>query len=141
MYLTRACLANPRALFVSAILLFIFGTISLFRLPIQLTPELEEPEITITTIWRSASPNEVETEIIEPQEDVLRGLPGLTEIRAKALENRGEINLTFAVDVDMRRALIEVMNRLNQVSDYPSDAEVGNGTRRGGSHRCRGQQH
>ena len=123
MYLTRACLANPRALFVSAILLFIFGTISLFRLPIQLTPELEEPEITITTIWRSASPNEVETEIIEPQEDVLRGLPGLTEIRAKALENRGEINLTFAVDVDMRRALIEVMNRLNQVSDYPSDAE------------------
>ena len=123
MYLTRACLSNPRALFVGAILLFIFGTISLSRLPIQLTPELEEPEITITTVWRSASPNEIETEIIEPQEDVLRGLPGLTEIRAKAFESRGEINLTFAVDIDMRRALIEVMNRLNQVSNYPRDAE------------------
>ena len=49
MYLTRACLANPIALFVGAILLFIFGTISLSRLPIQLTPELEEPEITIST--------------------------------------------------------------------------------------------
>ena len=123
MYLTRACLANPIALFVGAILLFIFGTISLSRLPIQLTPELEEPEITISTNWRSASPNEVETEILEPQEDVLRGLPGLTEIRAKAFESRGEINLTFTVDMDMRRALIEVMNRLNQVSDYPADAE------------------
>ncbi len=123
MYLTRSCLANPRALFVGVILLFIFGSISLSRLPIQLTPELEEPEITITTKWRSASPNEVEAEIIEPQEDVLRGLPGLTEIRAKAFESRGEINLTFAVGVDMRRALIEVMNRLNQISDYPDDAE------------------
>ena len=123
MYLTRSCLANPRALFVGVLLLFIFGSISLSRLPVQLTPELEEPEITITTKWRSASPNEVEAEIIEPQEDVLRGLPGLTEIRAKAFESRGEINLTFAVDMDMRRALIEVMNRLNQVSDYPDDAE------------------
>ena len=123
MYLTRSCLANPRALFVGAVLLFIFGSISLSRLPIQLTPELEEPEITITTKWRSSSPNEVEAEIIEPQEDVLRGLPGLTEIRAKAFESRGEINLTFVVGMDMKRALIEVMNRLNQVSDYPDDAE------------------
>ena len=116
-------MANPVALLVAIILLLIFGTISLSRLPVQLIPEIEEPEITITTNWRAAAPNEVEAEIIEPQEDVLRGLPGLTEIRAGAFEGRGEINLTFAVDMDMRRALIEVMNRLNQVSDYPDDAD------------------
>jgi hydrophobic/amphiphilic exporter-1 (mainly G- bacteria), HAE1 family len=121
--ITRSCLGNPVALLVGIILILIFGTISLSRLPIQLTPELEEPEITITTTWRAAAPNEVEAEIIEPQEDVLRGLPGLTEIRARAHEGRGEINLTFAVEMDMRRALIEVMNRLNQVPDYPDDAD------------------
>lgn len=123
MLLTRASLANPIALLVAVLLLTIFGFISLSRLPVQLTPELAEPEITITTNWRAASPYEVEAEIIEPQEDVLRGLPGLTEIRAQALEGRAEINLTFAVDMDMRRALVEVMNRLNQVSDYPDDAD------------------
>lgn len=123
MNITRLCLANPVALFVAIILLVIFGLISLSRLPIQLTPEIEEPEITITTPWRAAAPYEVEAEIIEPQEDVLRGLPGLTEIRATAYEGRGEINLTFAVNMDMRRALVEVMNRLNQVSDYPDDAD------------------
>jgi hydrophobic/amphiphilic exporter-1 (mainly G- bacteria), HAE1 family len=121
--ITRSCLGNPIALLVAIILLLIFGSISLSRLPIQLTPELEEPEITIRTTWRAASPNEVEAEIVEPQEDVLRGLPGLTEIRANAYEGRGEINLTFAVDMDMRKALIEVMNRLNQVPDYPDDAD------------------
>lgn len=123
MNITRASLANPVALLVAIFLLLIFGTISLSRLPVQLTPELEEPEITITTPWRAAAPNEVEAEIIEPQEDVLRGLPGLTEIRATAFEGRGEINLTFIVGMDMRRALVEVMNRLNQVSDYPDDAD------------------
>ncbi len=116
-------MANPVALLVAIILILIFGSISLSRLPIQLIPEIEEPEITITTNWRAAAPNEVEAEIIEPQEDALRGLPGLTEIRAGAFEGRGEINLTFAVDMDMRRALVEVMNRLNQVSDYPDDAD------------------
>jgi multidrug efflux pump subunit AcrB len=51
----------------------LFGAIALSRLPIQLTPEVEQPEITVTTTWRAASPNEVEAEIVEPQEDVLRG--------------------------------------------------------------------
>ncbi len=123
MNITRSSLGNPVALLVAIILLLIFGSISLSRLPIQLTPELEEPEITITTNWRAAAPNEVEAEIIEPQEDVLRGLPGLTEIRANAFEGRGDINLTFNVETDMRRALIEVMNRLNQVPDYPDDVD------------------
>lgn len=123
MLLTRASLGNPVALLVAVLLILIFGLISLFRLPIQLTPELEQPEITITTPWRAAAPNEVEAEIVEPQEDVLRGLPGLTEMRSQAFSGRGEVNLTFAIDMDMRRALMEVMNRLNQVPDYPDDAD------------------
>ncbi len=55
MNITRACLSNPVAMLVAVLLVLIFGLISLFRLPIQLTPELEEPEITITTPWRAAS--------------------------------------------------------------------------------------
>ena len=123
MNITRLCLANPVALLVAIILLMIFGLISLSRLPIQLTPEIEQPEITITTPWRVAAPYEIEAEIIEPQENVLRGLPGLTEMKATSYEGRGEINLTFDINMDMRRALVEVMNRLNQVSDYPDDAD------------------
>ncbi|MDX1519844.1 MAG: efflux RND transporter permease subunit, partial [Gammaproteobacteria bacterium] len=123
MTLTRLCLGNPVAVKVAVLLALIFGGLSLSRLPIQLIPEVEEPEITITTTWRAAAPNEVEAEIIEPQEDVLRGLPGMTELVATASEGRGEINITFAVGVDMRRVLIEVLNRINQVSEYPVDAD------------------
>jgi len=111
------------AVIVALLLATLFGSISLYRLPIQLTPEIQEPEITIKTNWRAAAPNEVETEIIEPQEDVLRGLPGMTKLLAKAQEGRGEITITFSVEMDLRRALLEVINRLNQVPSYPDDVD------------------
>ncbi|MFT7460129.1 MAG: multidrug efflux pump subunit AcrB [Planctomycetota bacterium] len=123
MNLVKLSLGNPVAVIVGIIMALMFGGISLSQLPVQLTPEIEEPQITITTIWRAAAPNEVEAEIIEPQEDVLRGLPGMTKITATAREGRGEITLTFSVDMELNRALIEVLNRLNQVPSYPEDAD------------------
>lgn len=122
MTLTRLGLGNPVAVVVAVLLAIMFGLLSLQRLPVQLTPEVERPEITINTVWRAAAPEEVESEIIEPQEDVLRGLPGMTEILALAQRGRGSITLTFQVGTDMRRALLEVLSRLNRVARYPADA-------------------
>jgi multidrug efflux pump subunit AcrB len=121
--LVKLSLGNPVAVIVGIIMAVMFGAISLSQLPVQLTPEIDEPKITIRTTWRAAAPNEIEAEIIEPQEDVLRGLPGMTKLTATAKEGVGEISLTFAVDMELNRALIEVLNRLNQVPSYPEDAD------------------
>ena len=122
MTLTKISLSNPVAVVVACILLVIFGVISLLRLPIQMTPDISRPEISVSTSWRSSAPNEIESEIIEPQEDVLRSIPGLLRMQSSANFGRGSINLEFAIGTDMNRALIEVMNRLNQVPRYPVDA-------------------
>ncbi len=123
MNFVKLSLSNPVAVVVAVLLAMLFGMISLSRLPIQLTPEVERPQITLTTNWRSAAPEEVESEIIEPQENVLRGLPGMTEMLAQAQRGRGKISITFEVGTDLRRALIEVMNRLNRVPRYPEEAD------------------
>jgi multidrug efflux pump subunit AcrB len=120
--LTRIALGNPVAVIVAGILVVIFGTLSLMRLPIQMTPEIERPEISIQTRWRSSAPNEIESEIIEPQEDVLRSVPGLLRMTSSSSFGSGSIQMEFAIGTDMNRALIEVMNRLNQVPRYPVDA-------------------
>jgi len=122
MTLTKLSLSNPVAVVVGCILIAIFGMLSLFRLPIQMTPEIARPEITIFTGWRASAPNEIESEIIEPQEDVLRSIPGLLKMQSTASYGTGYINLQFAIGTDMSRALIEVMSRLNQVPRYPVDA-------------------
>ncbi len=121
MTLTKLSLSNPVAVAVGCILLGIFGILSLLRLPIQLAPEVQRPQITISTGWRAAAPQEVESEIIEPQEDQLRGLPGMRRMTSSAGQGQGSINMEFDLDTDMQQALVEVINRLNQVSNYPVD--------------------
>lgn len=115
-------LANPTAVAVVVLLVMLFGAVSFAGLPVQLVPEVELPEITITTTWRSASAEEVESEIVKPQEDALRGLQGMTELVAQAQQGRAEINLKFSTGTQLPRALVEVLSRLNQVADYPPDA-------------------
>ena len=120
--LTRLALSNPTATLVAVLLVVLFGGLGLARLPVQLTPEVEKPEITIRTGWRAAAPEEIEAEIIEPQEKVLRGLSGVSRIVSKAQRGQGEVSIEFVVGHDLRRGLIEVLNRLNRVPRYPEDA-------------------
>ncbi|VAW33365.1 Acriflavin resistance protein [hydrothermal vent metagenome] len=122
MQLTKSSLKNRVAVVVAVLLVAIFGYLSLIKLPIQLAPNVERPAIGIDTSWRGAAPQEIESEILEPQEKVFQGLPGLTEMSSTASSGSGSIVLEFSADMDMQRALVEVINRLNQVSTYPVDA-------------------
>ena len=122
MQLTQASLKNRVAVAVAVLLVAIFGYLSLIRLPIQLAPNVERPAIGIGTAWRGAAPEEMESEILEPQEKVFQGLPGLTEMSSTASAGSSNITLEFTADMDMQRALVEVINRLNQVPSYPVDA-------------------
>ncbi|MEO0420904.1 MAG: efflux RND transporter permease subunit [Pseudomonadota bacterium] len=123
MVITRQALSNPVAVVVAVLMVLLFGSISLFGLPIQMIPSVETPRIQIQTFWRAAAPEEVESEIIEPQEDAMRGLPGLKRMTSSASRGSANIDLTFDIDVEIDRALIEVMNRLNRVPSYPADVD------------------
>ncbi len=121
MNLTRPALDNPVAVTVAVLLVVLFGVISLLRMPVQMIPNVERPLIEISTTWRAAAPEEIEAEIVEPQEEALRGLPGLELMESTASSGRGSITLTFDVNSSLERSLIEVMNRLNRVPSYPVD--------------------
>ncbi len=121
MKLTRLALSNPVAVVAAILLVLLMGTIGLVNLPIQMIPDVQRPMIQINTGWRSAAPEEVESEIIEPQEDMLRGIPGLEKMESSAGRGRARITLTFTVETDLQRALIDVLNSLNQVPRYPND--------------------
>ena len=121
MGLTKISMSNPVAVIAAVLMLLLMGTIGLMKLPIQMIPDVQRSFIQITTGWRTAAPEEIESEIIEPQEDMLRGLPGLEKMESSATRGSGSINLMFAVETDLERSLIEVINRLNQVSRYPAD--------------------
>jgi len=113
---------HPVSTFSAVILVLIFGLLGLSRLPVQLTPDVEAPTISITTNWFGASPYEIEKEIIEKQEDVLKSIAELVSMESASQNNRGQITLTFKVGADLQTALSRVSNKLNEVSDYPANA-------------------
>lgn len=122
MLLTSKALKSPAAVAVGIALILLAGLISLVNLPIQLFPDIERPRISIQTQWRAASPKEVESEIIEPQEQVLRGIPGLVQMNAFANRGNAFINLEFGVETNMEQTLIEVISRMTRITPLPRDA-------------------
>jgi len=123
MKLTEKSLKNPAAVIVLAAMAIVLGLVMLSRLPVQLFPDIERPQLGVQTFWRAASPSEIESEIVEPIEEVMQGIPGLSEMRSFSNPSFGYINLEFDLETDMDRALIEVISRLNRLRPLPADAE------------------
>lgn len=123
MRVIAAAIRNPIAVGVTVLLVCLFGTLSLLKLPLQLFPDIERPTIGIFTNWRGASPEEAEAELLEPQERVLQGLAGVEEITGNANSGGTEVILTFAIGTDMKAALVDVIGRMSRLPPLPRDAD------------------
>ncbi len=123
MGLTRLCLKNPAAAGVVLALITLLGAMSIIRLPVQLFPAIERPQIGIWTGWRASSPREVESEIVEPIERELRGIPGMTTLQSWSNAGGGWISVEFALGTDMDQAFTEVNARLQRVRGLPAEAD------------------
>ena len=74
MNLITAIVHNPVKVTVGVLLTVLFGLVALTRMPMQLTPEVQRPTITVETRWPGASPQEVEREIVLEQEEQLKSV-------------------------------------------------------------------
>ena len=123
MGIIRFAINNPVKVTVGVILLMLFGLLSVFHIPIQLIPNVDEPRITVSTFWEGASPQEIEREIVERQEEKLKGVSDLKKMTSTSTESSATIVLDFFVGTDKNVALRDVSDKLRQVSGYPADVE------------------
>jgi HAE1 family hydrophobic/amphiphilic exporter-1 len=119
----EACVRNPVKVSVGALLLVLFGIVGLMRLPIQLIPQVETPTISVETRWPGASPQEVEREITQEQEEQLKSVEGVTRMSSESSDSNARITLEFEVGTNMEKALLKVNSRLQQVREYPIEAD------------------
>ena len=112
---------NPVKVLVGICFLVIFGVQAFLNMPYRLIPSIEYPQISVSTYWRGASPYEVEKEIIDRQERVLKTIPGLIDCESSARESSAYITLMFDIDVPVNDAMLLVSNKLNEVSGYPEN--------------------
>ncbi len=106
MHPIEAFVRNPVKVSVGVLIVALFGLIALLRMPMQLTPEVQIPTISIQTRWPGASPKEIESEIIQEQEEQLQSVEGVTKMISECMDSSGQITLEFNVGTNMEKALL-----------------------------------
>lgn len=123
MDIIRFVIDNPVKVAVGVILVMLFGSISIFDIPKQLIPDVDRPVITVTTNWTGASPQEIESEIVDRQEDKLKSVDNLRKMTSVSTEGQGVVKLEFPVGTDKNVAMRDVSDKLRQVEDYPEEVD------------------
>ena len=123
MDIIQLSIRQPVSTFAGVILVVLFGALGLYQLPVQLTPDVEAPTISVNTNWFGATPYEIEKEIVERQEEVLKSIVGLQKIESSSYNSFSEVTLTFKVGANLDTAMTRVANKLNEVKRYPENAD------------------
>ena len=123
MKIIHACVRYPVTTMVGVILAVLFGVISLYRIPVQMTPTVDRPVITVETAYKGAAPLEVEEEVSNRLEEKLTSVEGLTQMTSSSEEDRSRVILEFDWGTNKDIARLDVSEKLGLVKDFPIDAD------------------
>jgi len=102
--------------------LIIFGAISLSRLGVSQLPDVDFPILDVSVNFDGASPELIETEILDPIEQRLLNIEGVKEMKSVARQGAGNVRLEFNINRNIDVALQEVQSNLSQLV-LPSEVD------------------
>ncbi len=124
MKLSETAIRRPVLASVMSIMIVLFGTIALFRLPVRQYPDVDPPIVSVTTIYPGANPRVVETEVTEPIEEQINGIEGIRTLVSQSREQVSTITVEFTLDRDVDVAAQDVRDRvLRARNELPDDIE------------------
>ncbi|SEQ04477.1 hydrophobic/amphiphilic exporter-1, HAE1 family [Ectothiorhodospira magna] len=99
------------------------GLMSLFRLPIDLMPDITFPTVSIMTSYDNAGPDEIEQLITRPVEEAVSAVPGVEEVTSTSSEGSSSVRVSFGWGTNLDAATNEVRDRLDRISNaLPEEA-------------------
>jgi hydrophobic/amphiphilic exporter-1 (mainly G- bacteria), HAE1 family len=119
----RGAIQQPVTVAVGVILIILAGLVAITRIPVQLTPSVEDTIITVTTTWEGASPQEIEQDVVNKQEEKLQGLSNLRHITSECQQGQGIIRLEFVTGTHKDDVLRAVGDKLREVPSYPENVD------------------
>ncbi len=109
---------------MGCLIAMLLGGIAFMRIPVDLMPETEYPTISINVSYEGVAPEEMETLVSRPLEQVLAAAPGLEEITSSSSEGRSSVRCRFAYGTDMDEAANDLRTRIDRRrSSLPDDID------------------
>src|SRR5882762_466436 len=102
--LAEICIRRPVFASMIVLALVVVGTASYFRLGVDRFPSVDLPNVSIRTTLPGASPEEVETVVSQPIEEVVNTVQGIEELRSISGQGTSAVLATFNLKRDIDSA-------------------------------------
>jgi len=99
------------------------GLVMSLRIRQEVFPEFDVDLVTVRVAYPGASPEEVEQGIILAIEEAVRGLEGVKEVRARAAEGMGTVEIELLADANTQKAYMDIKQAIDRIVTFPRDAE------------------
>ncbi len=114
MSLSSVSISRPVLATVFAIVILLFGVVGLTFLGIREFPSVDPPIISVNTDYPGANSDVIETQITEPLEQSINGIPGIRSLTSISHQGGSHITVEFELSVDMETAANDVRDKVSQ---------------------------
>ena len=124
MSLSSISIRRPVLATVFSLIIVLFGAIGMTYLGVREFPSVDPPIISVDTSYPGANSDVIETQITEPLEQSINGIPGIRTLTSRSSQGRSSITVEFELTVDMETAANDVRDKVSQAQRFlPSDCD------------------
>ncbi|MEI4196326.1 efflux RND transporter permease subunit [Roseovarius sp. E0-M6] len=124
MTLSDISVRRPVLAAVASLLLIVFGITALKNIPVRELPDVDNAVVTITTTYRGAAPEVIDTDITETVEGAVASISGVRSISSESRQGRSRVTIEFEAGRDVDVAANDVRDAVGRVrDDLPEEAD------------------
>jgi len=125
MNISELSLKRPVLATVMNLMLILFGVVGYTFLAVRDYPAIDTPIITVSTSYTGANADIIESQITEPLEKQINGIPGIRTITSSSSLGRSQIVVEFNLGVDLEAAASDVRDKVSQAArSLPQDIDA-----------------
>ncbi|EDM70735.1 Acriflavin resistance protein [Roseobacter sp. AzwK-3b] len=124
MTLSDISVRRPVLAAVASLLLIVFGVSALRDVPVRELPDVDNAVVSITTTYRGAAPEVIDTDITETIEGAVASIAGIRTISSESRQGRSQVTIEFDPGRDIDIAANDVRDAVGRILDtLPEDAD------------------
>ncbi|HAN17794.1 MAG: acriflavin resistance protein [Bacteroidetes bacterium GWC2_33_15] len=124
MNISSLSIRRPVLSLVMTIIIILFGAIGMSYLGVREFPNVDRPIVSVSTSYVGANSDVIDTQITEPLEQAINGIPGINSMSSSSRDGSSRITIEFDLNVDLETAANDVRDKVAAARrQLPSDAE------------------